>query len=446
MWVQIACIILVGYLSLSRPFAYLGLPAWKIFVGEVLLVCFLLCGPRVGNQSWIRFTMRLQSLRKFWVSYSLFFIYGICEVLYGIVQGRPVLMCIRDLAFQYYPLYFLLGLWVGVKRPDLLPKVIRSFAWFNGIYGVLYILFFSRVQWFMPGVSDEVSPVAVFAEPLYSFVALLGLMVFDKQPLRSWYLLLLNGFVLLGMQFRTEWLALLVGAITWCFVTHRARQVLQTGGVLLLLFGVLYVTNLSIPSPEGRAESDFSARQTVDRAVAPFRADLTDTSAAAGITTVDSQEATFLFRTVWWLAIWEASHENVRSALLGQGYGYELGDLVPYLKDHFIRTPHNALFYALGYTGWIGVFLFVFFQAEVVRLLWRARNNAAEPFGIALWAAMMTLAMFFPLGETPYGAIPFFLLIGMAAGKGVHAELSLQEVSRSAGSGELILRPGHATT
>ena len=160
---------------------------------------------------------------------------------------------------------------------------------------------------------------------------------------------------------------------------------------------------------------DISARQIVDRAIAPFRADLSDQKAAAGVGGVDPQEATFVFRTVWWLAIWDSVHSNLQTAVWGHGYGYSLGDLVPYLEGEFIRTPHNELFYALGYTGWIGVMLFALFQIEIFRLLWNAYRVDGRPFGIVSWVSIMTFSMFFPLGETPYGAIPFYLVIGWCA-------------------------------
>jgi len=100
---------------------------------------------------------------------------------------------------------------------------------------------------------------------------------------------------------------------------------------------------------------------------------------------------------------------------LGYGYGFPLGDLVPYLEGQFIRTPHNTFFYALGYTGWIGVALFSLFQIQIFRLLWKAYRADGKPFGIIYWVSMMTFGMFFPLGETPYGAIPFYLVIGWCA-------------------------------
>jgi hypothetical protein len=358
-------------------------------------------------------------LRQFWTWYGFFLAYGLIQVLYGIYEGHPPLTALRDLAFHYYPLFFLLGLWAGVKYPFLLPRLLRGFAWFNGVYGVLYILFFSRVPWFLPGVSDEVAAVPLFAEPLYSFIALLGLLVYEKNFQQSWYLLLLNGFVMLGMQFRTEWLAFILGAVTWGILNHKGKRIVQVGSVPASLFMLLYVTNITIPSPQGRAEADFSARQLVDRAVAPFRADLSNEDVASGVRNVDSQEATFVFRTVWWLAIWDSSRENLRTSLLGHGYGYPLGDLVPYLEGEFIRTPHNAFFYALGYTGWIGVVCFALFELQIVRLLWRSKGIAGDAFGVTVWVAMMVLAMFFPMGETPYGAIPFFLMTGWAAGPGL---------------------------
>jgi hypothetical protein len=31
---------------------------------------------------------------------------------------------------------------------------------------------------------------------------------------------------------------------------------------------------------------------------------------------------------------------------------------------------------------------------------------------VPFWVAMMTYGMFFPLGETPYGAVPYYLILG----------------------------------
>src|SRR6266478_3764718 len=427
MWPRIACVLILGYLSLSRAFSYVGIPIWKVFIGEVVLALSFLWGPKLNGKFWPWVALKLPMLKSFSVTYVLFFGFGILQVLHGIWVGNPPLAAARDFAFNYYPVYFLPGLWAGITRPDLLPRLIRYFAWFNGIYGVLFLLFLNRVSWSIPGVGDEITPVQIFGQPIYSFVALLGLLAYEKNLWRVWHLLLLNAFVMLGMQIRTEWLAFGIGVLVWSVITKKATRLLKASAIVAAMLGMMYLTDFSLPSPEGRSEGNFSVRQLADRATAVFHADLSDESAAAGLGRTDSQEATFVWRTVWWVAIWNSAHEDAHAAVLGHGYGFPLGDLVPYLEGQFIRTPHNEFFFALGYTGWIGVALFFLFQIEIFRLLWKVNRATGEPFGVPYWVGMMTYGMFFPLGESPYGAIPFYLITGWIAARIVFDEQLTQD-------------------
>jgi len=425
-WPVVATILIVGYLSLSRAFAYLGIPWWKVFIGEVVLALLFIFGPKLNARAWPWAFLKVPVLKRFSILYGLFLGYGIVQIGHGILAGNPPLVALRDLTFNYYPIYFFLGLSAGLMRPDLLPRLLRGFAWFNGIYGVLYLFVLNRVDWFVPGVSDEIVNVPIFGQPIYSFIALLGLIAYEKDLWRSWHLLGLNAFVMLGMQFRTEWFAFAVGIITWFIVTGQGKRLLQATAILSALFCLMYITNFSVPGPEGRGGGDISIRQLTDRAIAPFRADTSDAKAAAGIGT-ESQESTFVWRTVWWLLIWNAVHSSINTTVWGFGYGYPLGDLAPYLAGEFIRTPHNEFFYALGYTGWIGVVLFFLFEGEILRLLWRVNRRTREPFGVPFWVSMMAYGMFFPLGETPYGAIPFYLIVGWVAAPVLLASRPVQQ-------------------
>jgi len=371
----------------------------------------------MNGKFWPWAVVKLPVLKSLSVTYALFFGFGILQVLHGIWMGNPPLVALRDFAFNYYPIYFFLGLLAGVTRPDLLPRLIRCFAWFNGIYGVLFLLYLNRVSWFIPGIGDETTPIPIFGQPIYSFVALLGLLAYEKNLWRVSHLLFLNAFVMLGMQIRTEWLAFGIGVLVWGVITKQGKRLLHAGVIGAALLGMMYVTDFKLPSPEGRAEGDISVRQLADRGMAVFRADLSDESAAAGVGEADSQEATFVWRTVWWLAIWNSALEDGHAAVLGHGYGFPLGDLVPYLAGQFIRTPHNEFFFALGYTGWIGVALFFAFEVGILRLLWKVNRTTGEPFGVPFWVAMMAYGMFFPLGESPYGAIPFYLITGWIAAR-----------------------------
>jgi hypothetical protein len=420
-------VLIVGYLSVSRAFAYVGIPTWKVFIGEVVLALSFLWGPGMNGKFWPWAVVKLPVLKSLSVTYALFFGFGILQVLHGIWMGNPPLVALRDFAFNYYPIYFFLGLLAGVARPDLLPRLIRCFAWFNGIYGVLFLLYLNRVSWFIPGIGDETTPIPIFGQPIYSFVALLGLLAYEKNLWRVSHLLFLNAFVMLGMQIRTEWLAFGIGVLVWGVITKQGKRLLHAGVIGAALLGMMYVTDFKLPSPEGRAEGDISVRQLADRGMAVFRADLSDESAAAGVGEADSQEATFVWRTVWWLAIWNSALEDGHAAVLGHGYGFPLGDLVPYLAGQFIRTPHNEFFFALGYTGWIGVALFFAFEVGILRLLWKVNRTTGEPFGVPYWVAMMAYGMFFPLGESPYGAIPFYLITGWIAARIVFDEQLTQD-------------------
>jgi hypothetical protein len=74
-----------------------------------------------------------------------------------------------------------------------------------------------------------------------------------------------------------------------------------------------------------------------------------------------------------------------------------------------------VFYFALGYTGWIGVILFFWFQALLGLVLLRAAKSSGNSFGILLWAWMLTSSMFGNGFETPFGAIPYYLAVGMAA-------------------------------
>jgi hypothetical protein len=409
-YTKIVAFLVIGYFCLSRAFAYLGIPPLHVFVGEIVLAYFLLFGPRAATGRWPWVAMRAPALRKLRRRFLLLLAYGVFQIFMGASRGYPLFTAVRDLAFNYYPLYLFLGLWVGLQSTSYLPKLIRHLAWCNGIYGLLFILFLNRVTWTIPGVSSDVVEVRVFGQPLGSAIALIGLLAFESDLRSVWHLLAFNLFVLLGMQIRGEWLAFAVGLLVWGCMTSRLKQLATAGGYIVLLFTLMYAVDLKLPGPETRMAGTISARDLVGRALAPLNPD------AASEYTEDFQDAqnTTLWRTVWWAQIWISVHETVSRSVFGFGYGFPLGDLVPYLEGQFIRTPHNVFLYALGYTGWLGLALFMAFQAELARLLWKTWKRTNQPFGILFWITSIVFACFTAFFETPYGAIPFYLTVGCA--------------------------------
>jgi O-antigen ligase len=104
----------------------------------------------------------------------------------------------------------------------------------------------------------------------------------------------------------------------------------------------------------------------------------------------------------------------------GHGYGFDLFGLAPAevrygQEDWEVRTPHSVFYYALGYTGWVGVVLFAALQLAILRLLWQSFRLDGQPVGVLFWVMGMAMASFEGGFDTPYRAIPFYLMVGMAA-------------------------------
>src|SRR6267154_183381 len=87
MWPRLFAVLIVGYLSVSRAFAYVGIPIWKVFIGEVVLALSFLWGPGMNGKFWPWAVVKLPVLKSLSVTYALFFGFGILQVLHGIWMG-----------------------------------------------------------------------------------------------------------------------------------------------------------------------------------------------------------------------------------------------------------------------------------------------------------------------------------------------------------------------
>lgn len=260
MWYWGAGFLIVGYFCMGRSFAYWGIPPLHLFIGEIVLGCFLFWGPVSARGRWPWVAANSLSLRRYRQLLLASIAFGVFQVFRGILLGHPVLSAIRDLAFNYYAIYFFLGVWVALNHPEFLPRLLRFAAWANGFYGILYILVLSRLAWFFPGVSQEVIPVPIFGQPMFSGAILLGLLSVEKDLRAVWPLLLLNAAVLIGMVTRGEWLAFGVGLFTWALLTRNFGRVTLGGLTILVLLGGMYLTGFQMEAPEGRGGR--SRRQT----------------------------------------------------------------------------------------------------------------------------------------------------------------------------------------
>ena len=407
-WAKWVFFMLLGS-TLGRAFYYIGIPPAKIFIGDIVLVLFFVLRPRELFDRWTKALTNGGVFGPFAWSLLLFILYGCFEVLYGLYSGYSLLTALQNLVFNVYPVYFFLGLWIGADHPTLLQKVVRGWGWMLMIYGSAYFLFLSNVQLSMPGASD----VHVFGQPGGGGLIILSLLVLERQPSRFWLPMLSAAILTLAVQVRAEWLSMLVAFSIWGVLERKMAKVLSICGWVVVLLLAGFVADVNLPSPAERGGS-ISSREIVARGLAAI-----DPEIAAEYTdskNVGFYAGTISWRTRWWSAIWSSVNESLTKTFIGNGYGFPLKDLVPYLRSMDIRTPHNIFFFALGYSGWIGVLLFFTLQGSILGLLWRVYKLTGESYGVLVWAATLTGSFFGNSFESPMGAIPYYMIMGLIIG------------------------------
>jgi O-Antigen ligase len=409
-WPQVGGLLVIGYLCMTRSFAYVGVP--PLFIGELVLAVFLFLKPHVVVGTWADSLFRPSPLNALALSLLVFMAYGVWETGRGVLDGSPILETFKYFIFNYYALYVFLGLWIGIRAPYFLPKLVRVIGWAHGIYGLVWLVVLRPLPIYLPG-----SETKLFGWPGGGPVAILGLLCFERSPRVLWPALLLNITVTLAMQHRSEWLGLALGALVWGVLTNRFGRVVAMGMAGLAVLGMIELAGIQLPGRN--RDSALSLAEVLGRAIAPIDEKL----AKQFSPNAKSAESTVEWREAWWEQIWLSVHATPMRAAFGHGYGFDLFGLAPddvragQAED--IRTPHSVFYFALGYTGWVGVVLFCMVQLAILRLLWRAYRVGGQPVGVVWWFTLMAMALVEQSFDTPYRAIPFYVLVGMAMAPGV---------------------------
>lgn len=128
------------------------------------------------------------------------------------------------------------------------------------------------------------------------------------------------------------------------------------------------------------------------------------------------------FRLVWWknvaLETWE------KSPVVGLGFGADLaaGFLQAYYpaeSDEFnTRSPHNIALTAFGRMGLLGLAAWVALTLAIGRAAWHAFRHDPNPATWGLWSLVLVVLVSAHFGvvlEGPMGAVPFWVLLGLAS-------------------------------
>jgi hypothetical protein len=384
-WHKVAGFLIVGYLCMTRSFAYIGVP--PLFIGEIVLAGFVLLKPRVALGTWAASLLRPSPLSTLGLALLVFMLYGLWQVGRGVLGGSSLFYTLKFFVFNYYAIYLLFGIWIGLHAPEFFPKLIRVIAWVSGVYSLVWLLLLKNAAVSIPG-----SHVTLFGVPSAGAVAILGLLCFERDLRAVWPVLALNIMVTLALQARTTWLGVAAGMLVWGLLTVRLGRVVAMGAAGLAVIGMIELSGFQL-GVGGRA---ISMGEVLGRIIAPI-----DLELAKELTPHATKHAsTAEWRELWWEQIWLSVH----SAPMLEAFG------------------HGVFYYALGYTGWVGVVVFAAFQITILRLLWQGFRLSGAPAGLVFWVMGMAMACFEAGFETPYKAIPFYLLVGMGMAPGLQVK------------------------
>jgi O-antigen ligase len=402
-------IVTFGMVLGGRGFAYLGVAPINLYISEITIITMVVYSPtRTYITGLLRQAGRAGRLHLLAVAMVVFFGYGVIETVRGLFDGGSALTLLKSLQLYYYPILLSFGMWMGVRDPKIFSKLVWALAWGNATYGILYAIVLNKLSITVPG-----NPGA----PLFDLgltnaaMAILGLVVYHRRSKWLIPLILLNVAVLFGHQIRAEWLALIVSLVIYCVLTRQYRRLVAGLGVVLVFATVITIINVKIPGPSDRGGA-VRPTDVIGRAVGSVDPELASQFTSAE--RVQGANGTAQFRQEWWSGIWHSATSDPTFLLFGHGYGFNLQTLAPPGNvDTTVRSPHNIVFYSIGYTGFVGVALMALLFYAIARQLWTVYKRTGNPVGLALMALMITASQFEPFLESPFGAAACYLTLGM---------------------------------
>lgn len=404
-------LVVIGYLVGSRGFAQVtlvrGLP---LLPAEVALGAALAWrGVRCAFERRLPFTRdALNWAVLAWV------VLGGARIGFDVAQYSFV--ALRDFAMVYYALFFFLIRHMAQEngaRNYLLGCVL------TGCIGLVlvYPLTISFPAFFARQLVLNDAPLVYHKEDLVqTFFAAGGVLLFHwargRQRYWAWpltslvFLLALTSDVRAAMVGGVIAMAVLLLARRWNFAAVQGSLAVL-GLTALLLFAQL----------PGDTWAGSKLDTLVARVATIFRIDAPGVAPTTMSYKVDNNR----FRLVWWrsvgLEVWNTN------PLFGLGFGHDLaaGFLRDYdqeLGEEFLaRSPHSIAVSALGRMGLVGAAVWLWFCIAFARQGWRGLQSNDE-FSWGTWGALVVVLVSATFGvvlEGPMGAVPFWVLLGLAS-------------------------------
>lgn len=412
---------IAGYMFLDRTFAWLiHVPGVPIFLGEILL--FLGAIELARARPALRFLLVRSAAAK-WILVFLFL--GIIRLAAD--MGQYGILAFRDSAIFYYSALAIMVAVYVMTVPETIGRSLRAFTNIMPWYfvwipiAVLLSRLFAANAPLVPGsltsiLSFKSGNYAVWASIGISFLWLVQRV---ETPTESRRRVLLTGvgavgLLVAGSQNRG---GLLVGslivAITVVVSKRPYRTLFRIGGIGILLFGLLFVTDARIDT----GKREISVQQIVTNVQSMF-ADGGDNSLAG--------------TKRWRLELWTGITQDVIYGDFPLGFGMgpniaERYNAVPLRLDAFqtLRSAHNSHLTILARMGIPGAgawgLIWISLTVTALKVQRRLRNIDPDASNLITWllisiAAILGNAIFDPTLEGPQVSIPFYAIVGLLLG------------------------------
>jgi len=425
-WRWACAVLLFGYIVLNRGFAYtsLTIEGVPIYVGELTLFFCLLAMPHRA------------SLAEFMASAPARWMFG--WLLIGITLTIPGFLsygvpALRDAAVYYYVIFTYIGYAFAEREQDSerLLRVLGVAFLFHLVYNIVY---FSGVVDLEAGsMSAPGSDFPLFSHrgDASSTAALAGalfMLLVSRRSWASWLAGLAQLALFVGLHVRAGYagFALVAGLLVYA---GRLQQILRVFVlvVCLLLVGVGLDSLLGLrewglfPTRSG----GLSPERLVETVQSIF-----DVSGQRTYRYSDSEvsQSNVQWRLEFWQLVLADTLGSARSFLVGGGFGQPLVGEPKFFKgdtpDRPTRSPHNIALTVLGRMGIVGLGLWAGFLLASYRHILRgvrasgrladSRFHERLTFVSAYTLAVFGAALFGVLLESPFGAIPYYFLLGLA--------------------------------
>lgn len=403
-------ILLVGFMFYGRSFAYIGIS--PLFISEVVLALGMMV--LIFGRSQLRVTGI-----GLWV--WAFIGLGLLRTLPYI--GTYRVDALRDAATWYYALFAFIV--AGVLTPARFIRVLRLFARvlpIVAIWLVIMSVFFRFAPTSLRNLGEAPFPIFFITKPGDRAVVLVALGAFmlvglyskfrrpAHMPVPIFWTLWGISVVFVIVQNRGGMLGIAI-AFAFIVLLRPTKQLFQLGAIGTLLIILLFIVDPTI-------DIGGSRQMSMDQIQTNIMSIFSNETAETG-----SVQGTKDWRLSWWQAI---SQNTIGGNYFwsGQGFGINLADEYGYAVDAHgsLRSPHSIHMTVLARMGvpglllWIGINLrFVFDLIRTAALARRVHNHVVVETAVwllAIWAASIVNGSFDVYLESPYGAIPFWCVIG----------------------------------